>query len=133
MGNRLTGKMENGAMPSLHKYIGNPMLTRMLNVLFKSDLSDTHCGMRAFKKEVLEKINLQSPGMEFAIEMVIEIAENNIKVKEIPIEYRVRGGEAKLSSFKDGWRHVNYMFNRKFLKKIKYSDKELNSLSMKNK
>ncbi|PKL66566.1 MAG: glycosyltransferase family 2 protein [Methanobacteriales archaeon HGW-Methanobacteriales-1] len=130
MGNRLNGHMEKGAMPSLHKYIGNPMLTRMLNVLFKSDLSDTHCGMRAFKKEVLEKINLQSPGMEFAIEMVIEIAENDIKVKEVPIEYRVRGGEAKLSSFKDGWRHVNYMFNRKFLKKSKYSDNELNSLSI---
>lgn len=125
MGNRLAGQIQKGAMPSLHKYIGNPMLTKMLNVLFNSDLSDTHCGMRAFKSEVLDKITLNSPGMEFAIEMVIEIAENDIKVKEIPIEYRVRGGEAKLSSFKDGWRHVNYMMNRKFLKKSKYSDEIL--------
>ena len=117
MGNRLSGQIQKGAMPSLHKYIGNPMLTRMLNVLFNSDLSDTHCGMRAFKREVLDKITLNSPGMEFAIEMVIEIAENDIKVKEVPIEYRVRGGEAKLSSFKDGWRHVNYMMNRKFFKR----------------
>lgn len=123
MGNRLTGQMDKGAMPPLHKYVGNPMLTKMLNVLFDSDLSDTHCGMRAFKKDVLGKINLKSPGMEFAIEMVIEIAENNIKVKEVPIEYRVRGGEAKLSSFKDGWRHVNYMVNRKFFKREYYASK----------
>ncbi|MDO8870311.1 MAG: glycosyltransferase family 2 protein [Methanobacteriaceae archaeon] len=114
MGNRLTGQMHEGAMPSLHRYIGNPMLTKMLNILFDSNLRDTHCGMRAFKREVLDNIHLHSPGMEFAIEMVIEIAEKDIKVKEVPIEYRVRGGEAKLSSIKDGWRHVSYMLNRKF-------------------
>lgn len=119
MGNRLCGQMHEGAMPSLHRYIGNPMLTKLLNILFDSDLRDTHCGMRAFKREVLDKIHLHSPGMEFAIEMVIEVAEKNIKVKEVPIEYRVRGGEAKLSSFKDGWRHIDYMFNRKFLKNAK--------------
>lgn len=113
IGSRFDGEIHKGAMPALHRYIGNPMLTLMLNILFNSNISDTHCGMRAFKREVLEIIDLRSPGMEFAIEMVIEIAERGVKVKELPIEYRVRGGEAKLSSMKDGWRHVSYMINRK--------------------
>ncbi|MBV1767952.1 MAG: hypothetical protein KUA29_06615, partial [Methanobacterium sp.] len=81
---------------------------------------DTHCGMRAFKKEAIEKLDLKSPGMEFAIEMVIEASEKNLKIQQIPIDYRVRGGEAKLSSFKDGWRHVSYMLNRKFFNKKEY-------------
>lgn len=121
IGSRFDGEIHKGAMPSLHRYIGNPMLTLMLNKLFKSNISDTHCGMRAFKKEVLDIIELRSPGMEFAIEMVIEVAEKGVKIKEIPIEYRVRGGEAKLSSMKDGWRHVSYMVNRKFIVNSKFS------------
>lgn len=120
MGSRFEGEMEEGAMPALHRYIGNPMLSKMLNILFKSKVKDTHCGMRAFKKEAIEKLNLKSPGMEFAIEMVIEASEKNLKIQQIPIDYRVRGGEAKLSSFKDGWRHISYMLNRKFFNKKEY-------------
>lgn len=116
MGSRFEGQMEKGAMPALHRYIGNPMLSKMLNILFKSDVKDTHCGMRAFTKDAIKKLDLKSPGMEFAIEMVIEASEKNLKIYQTPIAYRVRGGEAKLSSLNDGWRHISYMLNRKFLK-----------------
>ncbi|MCD7781237.1 MAG: glycosyltransferase family 2 protein [Methanosphaera sp.] len=115
IGSRFKGTIEKGAMPALHQYIGNPMLTKMLNILFGSDYSDTHCGMRAFTKESLEKMELKADGMEFAIEMVIEAKEKNLNIKEIPISYRKRGGgEAKLSSFDDGYRHIKYMLTRRF-------------------
>lgn len=115
IGSRFKGSIEAGAMPALHQYIGNPMLTKMLNILFHADYSDTHCGMRAFTREAYEKMDLKAPGMEFAIEMVIEAAEKNLNIKEVPISYRKRGGgEAKLSSFDDGWRHIKYMLTRKF-------------------
>ncbi|MCK9150766.1 glycosyltransferase family 2 protein [Methanobacterium alcaliphilum] len=120
IGSRFDGEIESGAMPPLHRYLGNPMLSKMLNILFKSDVKDTHCGMRAFKKSSIDKLDLKSPGMEFAIEMVIEASEKDLKIFQTPINYRVRGGEAKLSSIKDGWRHVNYMINRKFLKRSDY-------------
>ena len=115
IGSRFDGTIEDGAMPALHQYIGNPLLTKMLNILFHSDYSDTHCGMRAFTREALDKMDLKAPGMEFAIEMVIEASEKNLKIKEVPILYRKRGGgEAKLNSFGDGWRHIKYMLQRKF-------------------
>jgi glycosyltransferase involved in cell wall biosynthesis len=115
IGSRFKGNIEEGAMPALHQYIGNPMLTKMLNILFNSDYSDTHCGMRAFTREAYEKMELTSPGMEYAIEMVIEASEKHLNIKEVPISYRKRGGgQAKLSSFDDGWRHIKYMLTRKF-------------------
>mgnify|MGYP001774803212 FL=1 len=115
IGSRFKGTIEKGAMPALHQYIGNQLLTKMLNILFNSEYSDTHCGMRAFTKDALHKMNLTAPGMEFAVEMVIEAREKNLNIKEIPISYKKRGGgEAKLSSFTDGWRHVKYMLKRRF-------------------
>lgn len=114
IGSRFEGEMENGAMPPLHRYIGNPLLSKMLNILFHSEIKDTHCGMRAFTRNSIKKLDLKSTGMEFAIEMVIEATQKNLKIHQIPIDYRVRGGEAKLSSIRDGWRHVSYMLNRKF-------------------
>lgn len=115
IGSRFDGTIEKGAMPALHQYIGNPMLTKMLNILFHANYSDTHCGMRAFTREAYEKMELTAPGMEYAIEMVIEASEKNLNIKEVPISYRKRGGgEAKLSSFDDGWRHIKYMLLRRF-------------------
>ncbi len=115
IGSRFKGTIEDGAMPALHQYIGNPLLTRMLNILFDAEYSDTHCGMRAFTREALDMMNLTSDGMEFAIEMVIEANNNNLNIKEVPIAYTKRGGgQAKLSSFGDGWRHVRYMLQRRF-------------------
>ncbi|ODS42992.1 MAG: hypothetical protein MSIBF_07010 [Candidatus Altiarchaeales archaeon IMC4] len=97
-------------MPALHRYIGNPFLTFVLNRMFGAGISDAHCGMRAFTKDALQKMNLKTPGMEFASEMIIEAARNKLKIAEVPIEYRPRGGgRAKLNSFHDGWRHLRFM------------------------
>jgi hypothetical protein len=122
MGSRLLGKIEPGAMPWLHRYIGNPLLTTMLNVLFFTNFSDAHCGMRGFKKSVLLKMNLQTSGMEFASEMVIRAAKLKLKITEIPINYYARPGEsyAKLHSFNDGWRHVKFMLKHRFSDQREY-------------
>jgi len=109
MGSRLKGEIQKGAMPVLHRYVGNPFLTWILNFLFKSGISDAHCGMRAIKKDTLNKLNLKRGGMEFASEMVIEAARKNVRIAEIPISYYPREGESKLSSFSDGWRHLRFM------------------------
>ena len=109
MGSRLKGNIQKGAMPPLHRYIGNPFLTWMLNSLFSTGISDAHCGMRAIKKEALNKLHLRSGGMEFASEMVIEASREKLKIAEVPITYYPRGGESKLSSFADGWRHLRFM------------------------
>ena len=109
IGTRIKGDIKKEAMPWLHQYIGNPLLTEMLNFLFKTKISDAHCGMRAFTKEALEKMNLKTHGMELASEMVIEAAKCKLKIKEVPITYYSRRTPSKLNSFKDGWRHVRFM------------------------
>ena len=109
MGTRLRGEMDKDAMPWLHRYVGNPFLTWVLNVLFKANVSDAHCGMRAIRKDVLDRLSLKCKGMEFASEMVIEAAKRGVKIMEVPIKYHPRIGESKLSSFRDGWRHLRLM------------------------
>jgi glycosyltransferase involved in cell wall biosynthesis len=109
MGSRLKGDIRPGAMPALHKYIGNPFLTWVLNALFHTGISDAHCGMRAMTREALNKMPLKTAGMEFASEMVIEASRKNLKIAEVPITYYPREGESKLSSFSDGWRHLRFM------------------------
>jgi glycosyltransferase involved in cell wall biosynthesis len=109
MGTRLKGEIKEGAMPWMHQYIGNPILTGLLNFLFKTKISDAHCGMRAFTKEALEKMNLKTHGMELASEMVIEAARCKLRIKEVPITYYSRKAPSKLRSFQDGWRHVRFM------------------------
>jgi len=109
MGSRLKGEIKKGAMPALHRYVGNPFLTWLLNALFKAGISDAHCGMRAIRREALDKLNLHSTGMEFASEMIIEAARENLKIAELPITYYPRIGDSKLSSFSDGWRHLRFM------------------------
>jgi glycosyltransferase involved in cell wall biosynthesis len=109
IGTRIKGDIKKKAMPWLHQYIGNPLLTEMLNFLFKTKISDAHCGMRAFTKEAIEKMNLKTHGMELASEMVIEAAKCGLKIKEVPITYYARRAPSKLNSFKDGWRHVRFM------------------------
>ncbi len=105
-------RMDNiqpGAMPWLHRYVGNPLLTGLLNFLFRTGINDAHCGMRAVRAEVLERLDLRTTGMEFASEMVIRASKENLKIAEFPIEYHPRGGESKLSSFRDGWRHLRFL------------------------
>jgi glycosyltransferase involved in cell wall biosynthesis len=105
-------RMDNiqpGAMPWLHQYVGNPILTGLLNLFFRTGISDAHCGMRAVRREVLPRLDLRTTGMEFASEMVIRASKENLKIAEFPIEYHPRGGESKLSSFRDGWRHLRFL------------------------
>jgi glycosyltransferase involved in cell wall biosynthesis len=105
-------RMDNiqpGAMPWLHQYIGNPILSGLLNLFFHTGISDAHCGMRALRRDVLARLDLRTTGMEFASEMVIRASKENLKISEFPIEYHPRGGESKLSSFRDGWRHLRFL------------------------
>ncbi|MBA3302129.1 MAG: glycosyltransferase family 2 protein [Thermoleophilaceae bacterium] len=109
MGSRLKGKIHPGAMPPLHRYLGNPVLTGMLNLFFRTGVSDAHCGMRAFRRDLLPKLDLRTTGMEFASEHVIRSSKLGLDIREIPIEYHPRAGESKLSSFSDGWRHLRFL------------------------
>lgn len=109
IGSRLKGNIEKGAMPWLHQHIGNPFLTWLLNLVFRTNISDAHCGMRAFTREALDKMDLKTHGMEFASEMVIEASYKDLKIKEVPISYHVRYAPSKLRSLQDGWRHVRFM------------------------
>ena len=109
MGTRLKGTIEEGAMPALHRYVGNPLLTRILNLLFGAGISDSHCGMRAISREALDGLHLRAGGMEFASEMVIEASRKKLRIREVPITYSPRKGASKLRSFSDGWRHLRFM------------------------
>jgi hypothetical protein len=108
MGNRMDN-IQPGAMPWHHRYIGNPVLTGVLNLFFRTGVRDAHCGMRAVRRDVLPQLDLRTTGMEFASEMVIRAAKEKLEITEIPIEYHPREGESKLSSFRDGWRHLRFL------------------------
>jgi glycosyltransferase involved in cell wall biosynthesis len=110
IGSRFKGHIEKGAMPWLHRYIGNPILTFFINLFFNANLSDAHSGFRAFKREILENIEFTSYGMEFASEMIIKAVKRGFRIKEVPITYHPRlSGKSKLNSFSDGWRHLKFM------------------------
>jgi hypothetical protein len=108
IGNRMQN-IQPGAMPWLHRYVGNPVLTGFLNLLFRTGVRDAHCGMRAVRAEALPRLDLRTTGMEFASEMVIRAVKENMTITEFPIVYHPRGGESKLSSFRDGWRHLRFL------------------------
>ena len=108
IGNRMAD-IQPGAMPWLHRYIGNPVLTGLLNLFFRTGVSDAHCGMRAFRRDLLPRLDLRTTGMEFASEWVIRASKLGLDIREIPISYHPRKGESKLSSFSDGWRHLRFL------------------------
>jgi hypothetical protein len=109
LGSRFRGQIHKGAMPFLHRWVGNPVLTAVLNVFFGVKVSDAHCGLRAVKRSALPVLELDSTGMEFASEMILKAAKRGLQVGEVPIEYHPRIGESKLSTFRDGWRHLRFM------------------------
>jgi hypothetical protein len=96
-------------MPWLHRYVGNPILSGILNLFFRTGVRDAHCGMRGFRRDILGTLDLRTTGMEFASEMVIRASKEKLDIREFPIEYHPRGGESKLSSFRDGWRHLRFL------------------------
>jgi hypothetical protein len=108
MGDRMDN-IHPGAMPWLHRYVGNPILTGTLNLFFRTGVNDAHCGMRALRRDVLERLDLRATGMEFASEMVIRAAKEKLDIRQFPIEYHPREGDSKLDSFRDGWRHLRFL------------------------
>jgi hypothetical protein len=108
MGNRMDN-IQPGAMPWLHRYVGNPVLSGFLNVLYRTGVRDAHCGMRALRRDKLPVLDLRTPGMEFASEMVIRAARRGLVIRQFPIDYHPRGGDSKLNTWSDGWRHLRFL------------------------
>ncbi|MGO8746887.1 MAG: glycosyltransferase family 2 protein [Thermoguttaceae bacterium] len=111
VGNRLKGEIRPGAMPWHHRWIGNPLLSWFLNLLFRTGVGDSHCGMRGFTKEAYRRMGLEMPGMELASEMVIKSRLAGLRTEEIPINLYPDGRNRRphLRSFHDGWRHLRFM------------------------
>jgi glycosyltransferase involved in cell wall biosynthesis len=108
MGDRMD-HIQPGAMHWLHRYVGNPVLTGLLNLFYRTGVKDAHCGMRALRRDALSRLDLRTTGMEFASEMVIRASKEHLRIDQIPIEYHPRGGSSKLSRFRDGWRHMRFL------------------------
>lgn len=111
MGNRFRGGIEPGAMPSLHRYLGNPVLTGIGRIFFKSKIGDFHCGLRGFDKKSIDELDLQSSGMEFASEMVVKATLYRLRVTEVPTTLSPDGRSRPphLRSWRDGWRHLRFL------------------------
>lgn len=111
MGNRFAGGIEPGAMPPLHRYLGNPLLSGIARLLYHSPIRDFHCGMRAFTREAFQKMATRSTGMEFASEMIINAHRAGLIIHEVPIKLYPdkRNRPPHLRSFRDGWRHLRLL------------------------
>ena len=111
MGNRFTGKIMPGAMPPLNRYVGNPALSGILNLFYRSGVGDAHSGLRAFRRAAATELVLTSPGMEFASELVVKAALRNLKMTELPITLHRDGRNRRphLRPWRDGWRHLRFL------------------------
>jgi glycosyltransferase involved in cell wall biosynthesis len=111
MGNRFRGGIEPGAMPALHRYLGNPVLSFIGRLFFRARIRDFHCGLRGFDRETILGLRLVSPGMEFASEMVAKAALAHVPIAEVPTVLRPdgRGRPPHLRTWRDGWRHLRFL------------------------
>ncbi len=111
MGNRFRGGIVPGAMPALHRYLGNPVLTGVGRVLFRSPCRDFHCGMRGFSRDAVRALALRTTGMEFASEMVVKATLHGLRITEVPTTLAPdgRGRPPHLRSWRDGWRHLRFL------------------------
>jgi len=111
IGSRLRGKIQEGAMPPLHRYLGTPVLTWILNRLFGTGISDCNCGMRCIDRSTFFSLGVVSPGMEFASEMIVKAAVMGVRITEVPIDFYkdARDRRPHLRSFRDGWRHLRLL------------------------
>lgn len=111
MGNRFKGGIKSGAMPFLHQYLGNPGLTIVGRMFFRSPVGDFHCGLRGFRKKAIEGLNLQTTGMEFASEMVVKATLNKLRICEVDTTLAPDGRSRKshLRTWRDGWRHLRFL------------------------
>jgi glycosyltransferase involved in cell wall biosynthesis len=113
MGNRFQGTIAEGAMPALHRYLGNPILSMLGRAFFGIKIGDFHCGLRAFDRKAVEGLNLRCTGMEFASEMVIKFSLMDLAMAEIPTNLRPNppGRKPHLKTWRDGWRHLKFMLS----------------------
>jgi glycosyltransferase involved in cell wall biosynthesis len=111
MGNRFQGGIRDGAMPPLHRYLGNPALSFIGRLFFKAPCKDFHCGLRGFSKEAYQRMDLQTTGMEFASEMVVKASLFGMKISEVPTTLSPDGRDRAphLRSWRDGWRHLRFL------------------------
>ena len=111
MGNRFRGGIEPGAMPFLHRYLGNPVLSFVGRLFFRTPINDFHCGLRGFSREAIQGLGLQSPGMEFASEMVVKASLNGLRIAEVPTTLKPDGRTRPphLKTWRDGWRHLRFL------------------------
>jgi glycosyltransferase involved in cell wall biosynthesis len=111
MGNRFRGGIQKGAMPALHRYLGNPVLTKVGRVLFRSRAGDFHCGLRAFRKDAYQRMGLRTTGMEFASEMVVKATLFKMRIAEVPTTLSPDGRSRPphLRTWRDGWRHLRFL------------------------
>lgn len=119
MGNRFQGGIEEGAMPVLHRYLGNPVLSRIGRVLFKIPVGDFHCGLRGFRRDRILSLGLRTSGMEYASEMVVRASLAHLRIVEVPTVLRPDGRSRPphLNTWRDGWRHLRFLlaFSPKWL------------------
>ena len=110
LGNRFEGGIKDGAMPPLHRYFGNPLLTAMGRLLYKSPVNDFYCGLRGFRREAILQLGLSSPGMEFALEMIVKSTISRLRITEVPTTLHPdgRGRPPHLRSWRDGWRSLRF-------------------------
>ena len=110
MGNRFQGGIEDGAMPPLHRYFGNPLLTAIGRILYKSPVNDFYCGLRGFRREAILRLDLTSSGMEFALEMIVKSTVNRLRITEVPTRLSPDGRErpSHLRRWRDGWRSLRF-------------------------
>lgn len=111
MGNRFKGGVRPGAMPPLHYYFGNPVMTGLVNLFFRTPIGDVQCGLRGFRKDAYERMGLATPGMEFASEMVAKASLKGLKITEVPVVLHPdgRGRAPHMRSFRDGWRNLRFL------------------------
>ena len=111
MGNRFQGEIKAGAMPFLHRYLGNPVLSFLGRLFFRVPIGDFHCGLRAFSRESILRLNLQTTGMEFASEMIVKSALNGLRISEVAVVLSPdgRGRPPHLRTWRDGWRHLRFL------------------------
>jgi glycosyltransferase involved in cell wall biosynthesis len=111
MGNRFRGGIQPGAMPALHRYLGNPVLSGLGRLFFKSPCGDFHCGLRGFDRSAILSLNLQSAGMEFASEMVVRATLQKLRIADVPttLSQDGRTRSSHLRSWRDGWRHLRFL------------------------
>jgi glycosyltransferase involved in cell wall biosynthesis len=109
VGNRYKGGIVPGAMTWSHRCVGTPIITLLLRLCSGAQLGDSQCGLRAFTRVAFERLEVRTPGMEFASEMILKAARKGLRLAEVPIPYYPRVGEAKLRTFRDGWRHLRFL------------------------